>query len=90
MPRSTRPLHAFLVFALLILAACVPLPEESADSSDGPFGTLPPEMSDHLALGNPSGAVADPADPANYLISRPQYALSYHAIAAFPIGSVGM
>lgn len=32
----------------------------------------------HLALGNPSQAVADPAQPANYLISRDQYALSYH------------
>jgi endonuclease G len=31
----------------------------------------------HLALGNPSGAVADAAQPANYLIVRPQYALGY-------------
>lgn len=32
----------------------------------------------HLALGNPSGAAADPARPDNYLISREGYALSYH------------
>lgn len=30
-----------------------------------------------IALGNPSGATADPTHPTNYLISRPQYALAY-------------
>lgn len=32
----------------------------------------------NLALGNPSGAAHDPAQPTNYLIERPQYALSYN------------
>jgi endonuclease G, mitochondrial len=32
----------------------------------------------HLALGNPSGALADETSPKNYLIVRDQYALSYH------------
>jgi endonuclease G len=32
----------------------------------------------HLALGNPSGAVADPSYYWNYLLSKPQYTLSYH------------
>jgi len=31
----------------------------------------------HLLLGNPSGATADPSAPNNFLIVRPQYALSY-------------
>lgn len=31
----------------------------------------------HLLLGNPSGAIADSNTPNNYLILRPQYALSY-------------
>jgi|GEM_PF-1409644 len=31
----------------------------------------------HLALGNPSGATPDAAQPNNYLISRDQYALGY-------------
>lgn len=31
----------------------------------------------HLALGNPSGAVADPAQPDNYLITRNGYVLAY-------------
>ncbi|MBJ6142242.1 DNA/RNA non-specific endonuclease [Hymenobacter sp. BT559] len=33
---------------------------------------------DHLALGNPSGAVASLTSPTNYLLSKPQYALSYN------------
>ena len=38
----------------------------------------------HLALGNPSGAVADLAQPTNYLISRDQYALGYHRDRGMP------
>jgi len=33
---------------------------------------------DHLALGNPSGAVASLTSPTNYLLSKPQYVLSYN------------
>jgi endonuclease G len=32
----------------------------------------------HLLLGNPSKAISDPANLDNYLISRPQYTLSYN------------
>ncbi|MBD2716725.1 DNA/RNA non-specific endonuclease [Hymenobacter sp. BT646] len=32
----------------------------------------------HLTLGNPSGATADINQPTNYLLSKTQYALSYH------------
>src|SRR5262245_14117354 len=32
----------------------------------------------HLALGNPSQAKSDAADPANYLMVKPQFALSYN------------
>ncbi|WP_426491301.1 DNA/RNA non-specific endonuclease [Hymenobacter sp. 102] len=32
----------------------------------------------HLTMGNPSGAVADVNQPTNYLMEKPQYALSYH------------
>jgi endonuclease G, mitochondrial len=38
----------------------------------------------HLALGNPSGALADVNNPANYLIVRDQYALSYHRDRGIP------
>lgn len=37
-----------------------------------------------LALGNPSGATPDPANAENYLIQRPQYAVSYNAPAGRP------
>ncbi|MGV3504079.1 MAG: DNA/RNA non-specific endonuclease [Adhaeribacter sp.] len=44
-------------------------------------GSLPPPPlavdNDHLALGNPSGATADPSQANNYLMRKPQYALSY-------------
>lgn len=38
----------------------------------------------NLALGNPSNAVHDAAQPDNYLIERPQYALSYSRDRAIP------
>ena len=38
----------------------------------------PAEVADHLALGNPSGAVASTTSPTNYLLTKPQYALSYN------------
>ena len=42
------------------------------------------QVSRHLALGNPSGAVADLDQPANYLILRDQYAVSYHRDRGIP------
>ena len=42
-------------------------------------GCSPPNPSKaHLVLGNPSNATTDPANQTNYLIERPQYALSYN------------
>lgn len=38
----------------------------------------PTLVDDHLVLGNPSGATADVGNPLNYLMIKPQYALSYH------------
>ena len=35
-------------------------------------------LPEHLTLGNPSGAAPDPNAPTNYLLSKDQYALSYH------------
>ncbi|GAB2461065.1 hypothetical protein GCM10011375_11910 [Hymenobacter qilianensis] len=43
------------------------------------FGTVQPSIdNDHLALGNPSGAVTDVSYPGNYLMVKPQYKLSYN------------
>ena len=37
-----------------------------------------PARSEHLTLGNPSGATTNASQPSNYLLSRSQYALAYH------------
>ncbi|QIR41741.1 DNA/RNA non-specific endonuclease (plasmid) [Tolypothrix sp. PCC 7910] len=44
----------------------------------------PPQTSPHLILGNPSGAVNSTTNPDNYLILRPQYALSYNRDKGIP------
>ncbi|MBC6992279.1 DNA/RNA non-specific endonuclease [Hymenobacter sp. BT491] len=38
----------------------------------------PSPNSEHLALGNPSGATGEVSNATNYLLLKPQYALSYH------------
>jgi endonuclease G len=43
-----------------------------------PTATPPPSSSVHLTMGNPSGATVNIAAPTNYLMEKPQYALSYH------------
>src|SRR4029079_3745052 len=40
-------------------------------------GPAPP-LSIHLTLGNPSNATADTSNPTNFLMLKPQYALSYN------------
>jgi endonuclease G len=37
----------------------------------------PPSSSEHLTMGNPSNAVVDVNQPNNYLLDKPQYAVSY-------------
>jgi len=37
----------------------------------------PPPAGEHLTMGNPSNAVADVNQPNNYLLDKPQYAVSY-------------
>lgn len=39
--------------------------------------TAPPPTSEHLTMGNPSNAVVDVNQPNNYLLDKPQYAVSY-------------
>jgi endonuclease G len=43
-----------------------------------------PPPADHLVMGNPSGAVTDVNFPTNYLMQKPQYALSYHRDRGIP------
>jgi endonuclease G len=50
----------------------------SSDGLAGPQPTPTPLQDNHLAMGNPSNAVTDINFPTNYLMDKPQYALSYH------------
>jgi endonuclease G len=48
-------------------------------------GAAPPYTPDvHLTMGNPSGAVADVNQPNNYLMMKPEYALSYNRALGRP------
>ena len=42
-----------------------------------PTPTPTPSAGEHLTMGNPSDAVTDVAQPNNYLMAKPQYAMSY-------------
>ena len=68
-----------LVFTLLLVAC----QKEEFAPVPGPVTAAAP-LPEHLTLGNPSGATADPAQPTNYLMLKPQYALSYHRDRGIP------
>lgn len=63
---------AALALLALLATACA---TTDVTPTQGPGQSTLPE---HLTLGNPSGATTDEAQPTNYLLSKPQYALSYH------------
>jgi endonuclease G len=65
----------------LYLALCGLLLTSCAEKGIDPH---PPVADGHLALGNPSGAVADEAFPSNYLLTKPQYILSYNRNKGIP------
>jgi len=44
----------------------------------------PPPASEHLNMGNPTSAVTSTSAPTNYLMEKPQYALSYHRDKGIP------
>jgi endonuclease G len=46
--------------------------------------TDPNDAPVNMAMGNPSGAVADPGNVSNYLITKKQYSLSYHRDRGIP------
>jgi endonuclease G len=56
----------------------------SCDPTEQPDIAEPDNMAVHLLTGNPSNATADPSNTGNYLISLPQYALSYNRSRGIP------
>jgi endonuclease G len=93
LPRRTLSL---LVLLLVIIALEVFLPNTPADNTPTQIEqptTAPPLVAPssaqttanrNLLLGNPSAAVHDSSQPANYLIERPQYTVSYNRDRATP------
>ena len=72
-----RVLLSFLVAVLVVGCAHNDAPTPAPNSAS-------PTRDDHLALGNPSGATTDVNQPTNYLVAKPQYALSYHRDRGIP------
>ena len=70
----------YLSLTLLLLTAC----QKEAITPVSPVNSTQPALTEHLTLGNPSGATTDPNQPTNYLLSKPQYALSYHRDRGIP------
>jgi len=56
--------------AALVLLATACSKEDATPATD--------TSNNNMLLGNPSGAVSDPAKPMNYLLARLQYAVGYH------------
>ncbi|RSK49889.1 DNA/RNA non-specific endonuclease [Hymenobacter rigui] len=75
--------RAFLLAAACWVSACSTSPDPTpvAPPTPSPPAAVLPE---HLTLGNPSGASADENQPTNYLLLKPQYALSYHRDRGIP------
>ena len=67
----------------LLLAACQKEAVAPAPTTP-PAGPATPVLPEHLTLGNPSGATTDETRPGNYLLSKTQYALSYHRDRGIP------
>ncbi|MET4073643.1 DNA/RNA non-specific endonuclease [Hymenobacter sp. UYCo722] len=81
-----RPFQHTILTYCLFLASCqkeavAPTP---VTPPVGPITPTQPALTEHLTLGNPSGATADITQPTNYLLSKPQYALSYHRDRGIP------
>ncbi|AZB41798.1 DNA/RNA non-specific endonuclease [Bacillus sp. FJAT-42376] len=53
-------------------------PQNSSSSGTGTGSEPSVTEDDHLALGNPSGATTNTANSTNYLMTKPQYDLSYN------------
>jgi endonuclease G len=80
---------ACLIGLLVVLSGCVLAPPVESPPSipspiPSPSPSPPTSRSVHLLLGNPSNAVADVAKPDNYLMVKPQYALSYNRSKGTP------
>lgn len=76
---SARRLHFYnlakSVICLLLLASFIGCAPEKEPDDPQPN---PPNLGEHLTMGNPSDAKADVNNCANYLLTKKQYVLSYN------------
>ncbi|PDW02235.1 DNA/RNA non-specific endonuclease [Candidatus Viridilinea mediisalina] len=81
-----KPSRFRVIVALVVLLALLVVFFDAEPQAQAPPPVPPsdPTVSRHLALGNPSDAVASVREPTNYLIVRDQYALSYHRDQGIP------
>ncbi|SMC00360.1 DNA/RNA non-specific endonuclease [Hymenobacter roseosalivarius DSM 11622] len=71
--------------ALLTAAGTTPAPPTAPPAPDTPPpSAIVVSRDDNMALGNPSGATSSISTPNNYLLTRPQYAMSYNAGRGIP------
>ena len=81
MPKQLLRFNLPILALTLLLASCQK--EAVNPTPSGPVTQAAP-LPEHLTLGNPSGTTADPTQPTNYLLYKPQYALSYHRDRGIP------
>lgn len=67
---------------VVVSSYAAPTPTPTATVT--PTATPPQSSSEHLTMGNPSNAVTDANQFSNYLMVKPQYALSYNRDAGRP------
>ncbi|MBG8553765.1 DNA/RNA non-specific endonuclease [Hymenobacter guriensis] len=79
--RAQYLVGALLAFSFLF-SGCIKEPYD--DPAPTPPVALSVDDDNLLTMGNPSGATADVNQPTNYLLVKPQYALSYHRDRGIP------
>jgi endonuclease G len=85
MDRKTVRLAATVAaLAILLVALAVQLAKERAREKPAPDSGAAADPSVHLSLGNPSGAKDDPANADDFLMRKPQFALSFRNASGTP------
>ncbi|MBT9394152.1 DNA/RNA non-specific endonuclease [Hymenobacter sp. NST-14] len=82
LPAALRPGKPLLLLSAALVAASCSTTHDPAPV----VPVVPPAapLPEHLTLGNPSGATADTTAYTNFLLLKPEYALSYHRAQGKP------
>ena len=66
------------------LATITDAQARNASTSIALIINAPRDPSEHMVMGNPSGATTDVGNPTNYLLPKPQFVMSYHRDRGIP------